>query len=67
MMGALAAGQDMSAKAIHREMAFGTVCASFTVQDFSVKALESVSMAEIEQRFKELGEFLSFSDEFACR
>ncbi|MFT7517674.1 MAG: sugar/nucleoside kinase (ribokinase family) [Myxococcota bacterium] len=67
MMGALAAGQDMSAKAIHRAMAFGTVCASFTVQDFSVKALESVSMAEIEQRFKELGEFLSFSDEFACR
>ncbi|MBC8371439.1 MAG: sugar kinase [Planctomycetes bacterium] len=67
MMGALAAAGDLSAKSIHRAMAYGTVCASFTVQDFSVRALEGVSMPEIEARYQEFGEFLSFSEDFACR
>lgn len=67
MMGALATTGDLSAKSIHRAMAYGTICASFTVQDFSVRALEQVSMEDIEARYQEFSSFLSFSGHFACR
>ena len=66
MMGALAAEGSLTPKSIHRAMAYGTVCASFTVQDFSVRALEQVTRSEIDARFAELGDFLSFSPEFSC-
>ena len=66
-MGALATTGDLSAKSIHRAMAYGTICASFTVQDFSVRALEQVSMEDIEARYQEFSSFLSFSGHFACR
>jgi len=61
MMGALAAEGSLTPKSIHRAMAYGTVCASFTVQDFSVRALEQVTRSEIDARVAELGDFLSFS------
>ena len=66
MMGALAAEGSLTPKSIHRAMAYGTVCASFTVQDFSVRALEQVTRSEIDARFAELGDFLSFSPVFSC-
>ena len=61
MMGSLAAEGSLTPKSIHRAMAYGTVCASFTVQDFSVRALEQVTRSEIDARVAELGDFLSFS------
>ncbi|MDP6963311.1 MAG: PfkB family carbohydrate kinase [Planctomycetota bacterium] len=67
MMGALATVDAITPRAIHRAMAYGTVCASFTVQDFSVRALEAANRAMIDARFEEFRQFLSFADEFACR
>ena len=58
MMGALASMGDISLKSLHKAMAFGTVCASFTVEDFSINRLQEVTYAEILTRYESFKEFL---------
>jgi sugar/nucleoside kinase (ribokinase family) len=58
MMGALAADGQVSAKTLHKAMAFGTVCASFTVEDFSINRLKEVTYEEILSRYQKFKEFL---------
>src|SRR5690606_25225932 len=40
MMGYLATQKELSLAALKRAMAFGTICASVTIEDFSLRALE---------------------------
>lgn len=53
-LGYLASTRDFSAAGIRKAMIYGSVIASFTVQDFSVNRLLSVTRAEIADRYNEL-------------
>jgi sugar/nucleoside kinase (ribokinase family) len=44
---------------LKRAMIYGTVMASFTVQEFSTKALEDLQRRQVEDRFEDLAERLS--------
>ena len=61
LMGALAEADDFSMDSLRRAMAFGTVCASVTVEAFSTAGLESASRTVIQDRYDELRDFLRFS------
>lgn len=52
-MGYLARSGELSIEACRRAVVHGTVVASFTVQDFSIDRLRTLSMAEIEARYRE--------------
>jgi hypothetical protein len=41
-------------------LAYGTVTASFTVEDFSLDRLEKLDRSMVDQRFKEYRQMLSF-------
>ncbi len=58
MMGRLAATGDRSMKGIVRAMAAGTVVASFTIERFSLGALESLTREKLEAREAEFIEML---------
>lgn len=51
-MGYLAASQNHSEASIRQAIIFGSVMASFTVEDFSLDRLRSLDYREIEERFK---------------
>jgi sugar/nucleoside kinase (ribokinase family) len=55
-MGYLAATGDTSWAGIKRAMAYGSVVASFAVEDFSVHRLLSLSLAEICERYSHLSD-----------
>jgi cytidine kinase len=54
IMGYLAAHGSLSRESLRRAVAYGSVVASFTVEDFSLGKLEKISKKEIDQRYKEL-------------
>lgn len=54
IMGYLAASGSMTRENLRRAVAYGSVVASFTVEDFSLGKLEKISKKEIDQRYKEL-------------
>lgn len=51
-MGYLAASQNHSEASIRQAIIFGSVMASFTVEDFSLDRLRSLGYREIEERFR---------------
>lgn len=51
-MGALSQGGDVSEAAIRRSMAYGSVVASFGVEEFSLDRLRKLNRREIEHRFE---------------
>ena len=51
-IGHLAATGDFSEAGVRRATVFGSVMASFTVEDFSLDRLRRVKWAEIEERFR---------------
>lgn len=53
MMGCLAAEGVFDAARLRRAMAYGTVVASFTVEDFSLNRLREIRRADIDHRFEE--------------
>lgn len=53
-MGYLARHGDLSLEALRRAVIHGTVVASFTVQDFSVDRLRTLTLAEIQERYDAL-------------
>ena len=61
LMGALAEAEDFGMDSLRRAMAYGTVCASATVEAFSTAGLEKADRATIQERYLELVEFLRFA------
>jgi sugar/nucleoside kinase (ribokinase family) len=52
-VGALARDGDFSAAAVRRAIVYGSVLASFVVEDFSVERLRRLSYEEIERRYRQ--------------
>jgi sugar/nucleoside kinase (ribokinase family) len=59
-MGQLARSGDHSQQSIRRAIVYGSVVASFTVEDFGVKRLTNVSLQDIEERYKSFTELTDF-------
>ena len=59
-MGYLAATDNLSNETIRKATVFGSVMASFTVEDFSLNRLRQLSWAEIENRFRHFQALTSF-------
>ena len=59
-MGQLARSGDHSQKGIRRAILYGSVVASFTVEDFGVKRLTNVSLQDIEERYKSFTQLTDF-------
>jgi len=60
LMGHLAKTGDTSDANIRRAVIYGTVMASFCVEQFSVKGMASLSPGDIENRFRQLAELSHF-------
>ncbi|MEN6458688.1 MAG: PfkB family carbohydrate kinase [Thermoguttaceae bacterium] len=61
MMGYLAEQGKCDPNTLKRSLAYGTVMASFTVEDFSLDRLRAISRHDLEQRLEEYKKMLSFS------
>lgn len=59
-LGQLARSGDASQRGIRRAIVYGSVVASFTVEDFGVKRLTTVSVSEIEERYQRFIELTDF-------
>jgi sugar/nucleoside kinase (ribokinase family) len=60
MMGYLATQGTFSPATIKRALAFGTVVASYTIADFSLAGLQSTDRDQIDQRWHEFKQAMSF-------
>ena len=60
MMGHLASLGRFDPQALKEALAYGTVTASFTVEDFSLGRLEKLDRSLVDQRFKEYRQMLTF-------
>jgi sugar/nucleoside kinase (ribokinase family) len=60
LLGALAAKDGASANSLRRAMAYGTVVASFVVEDFGLNRLRRTSRSEIDRRLEQYKAMLSF-------
>ncbi len=60
MMGYLAAADDLSTQTIKRAVLFGTVMASFNIEDFSMRRYDTLTREEIDRRAEELIELARF-------
>lgn len=60
MMGYLATQGTFSAATIKRALAFGTVLASYTIADFSLAGLQSTTRDQIDDRWHEYKQAMSF-------
>jgi sugar/nucleoside kinase (ribokinase family) len=60
MMGYLATQGSFSCSTIKRAMAFGTVVASFSIEDFSLGGLLSITREQIDQRWFEYKQAMDF-------
>ncbi len=53
-MGFLASTRNLCEKSIRQAIVFGSVMASFTVEDFSLNRMKTLEYAEIEERFRKI-------------
>jgi len=60
MMGYLASQDSFSPPTLKRALAYGTIVASFTISDFSLAALQSLSKPDIDRRFAEFRNAITF-------
>ncbi len=60
LMGHLARTGDTSERGLRRAIVYGSVVASFTVEDFGVKRLTDVSLPEIEERYQRFVQLTDF-------
>lgn len=58
-LGYLARSRDHSQKGLRRAIVYGSVVASFTVEDFGLKRLTTLSLPEIEERYQR---FINLTD-----
>lgn len=61
MMGYLATQSDTQFNTLKRSLAYGTMTASFTIEDFALGAIQKVSMGDIDRRLREYAGMLSLS------
>jgi len=61
-MGYLASAGDTSMAHLRRALVMGSVVASFTVEDFSIKRLATVTSEELRRRYQEFREFTYFDE-----
>jgi len=59
-VGALAEAGALDAAALRRAMVYGSVLGSFTVEQFGVERLRSLTRAEIDRRYREFRELTAF-------
>ncbi|MDH3544588.1 MAG: PfkB family carbohydrate kinase [Desulfuromonadales bacterium] len=59
-MGYLAATNNLSDETIRKATVFGSVMASFTVEDFSLNRLRKLSWSEVEERFRRFQTLTAF-------
>jgi sugar/nucleoside kinase (ribokinase family) len=59
-LGQLARSGDHSERGLRRAIVYGSVVASFTVEDFGVKRLTSVELAAIEERYQNFAKLTDF-------
>jgi sugar/nucleoside kinase (ribokinase family) len=60
MMGHLARTGDVTDSGLRRAIVYGSVVASFTVEDFGVKRLTELSLPEIEERYQRFVQLTDF-------
>jgi len=60
MIAYLAAVDDIGAFSLRRAMVYGTIAASFTVEDFGLNRLKSLTTEEIEERFRHFRSMVEF-------
>lgn len=60
MMGYLSTQSTFSAATLKRALAFGTVVASYTIADFSLAGLQTTDREQIDERFHEFKQAMSF-------
>ena len=60
LMGYLASVGETTADELKRAMAYGTVVASFNIEDFSCNRFQQISRDDLDGRFAELREMLRF-------
>ncbi len=61
MMGYLATQREFNFTALRMALACGTITASFTIEDFSLRALERATVQDIERRLKEYAGMLALA------
>ena len=59
-LGYLARSRDHSQKGLRRAIVYGSVVASFTVEDFGLKRLTTLSLPEIEERYQRFIDLTDF-------
>jgi sugar/nucleoside kinase (ribokinase family) len=59
-LGQLARSGELTQQGIRRAIVYGSVVASFTVEDFGVKRLASVALRDIEERYKSFAQLTDF-------
>lgn len=64
-MGYLAGNGDMTERCLRQATIFGSVIASFNVEDFSFNRFKSLKQVEIENRFKEFKNLAHFEESFS--
>ena len=60
MIGYLAATDDTGIFNLRRALVYGTIAASFTVEDFGLERLKSITLDDIEERFRQFRSMLEF-------
>jgi len=59
-LGYLAESNDVSEAGLRKAIVYGSVVASFTVEDFSLRRLQSLTRGDIEQRYREFVSLTTF-------
>jgi hypothetical protein len=60
MMGFLAERDNFDAATLKEAMAYGTIVASFNVEDFSLERMKQIERADLDNRLREYRRMLSF-------
>jgi sugar/nucleoside kinase (ribokinase family) len=62
LMGYLSSQENLDAAALRRAMIFGSVMASFNVEEFGTERVQKLTHAEINQRFSDFKRFTNFEE-----
>ncbi len=62
LMGYLSSQENLDAAALRRAMIFGSVMASFNVEEFGTERVQRLTQAEINQRFSDFKRFTHFEE-----
>jgi hypothetical protein len=60
LMGYLAASNDLSEATVRKAIVYGSVVASFVVEDFSLRRLKTLTRDDIERRYRQFVSLTEF-------